>query len=239
MSTRAQDGSTSSDVSRRTTRSGLVRRPASRQEEEEDGDFPYRERGQTRSGRRFARLNAGYFPSLAQLLSSRWRLQELETAASDKIFPLSGGQGWLVQTTLRFSVHHTNLRQSLLRHFVQIFREHSEDRDAGFEVIVTFNAVLSNAEGTSFSVFYGHDYRAGNLSGAAPELGYGSTYLVRTLGDVARLPTTFDFERLAETHKHAFERSGVHICRFLNVVYLVFRYVSARRTRRRRQRQRL
>lgn len=220
---------------RRTTRSGLVRQPPQAPPAAERDDFPYHERGQTRSGRRFAQLNVGYFPSIPRLLAARPRLLEAEAASSDKVFRLGTNQGWLVQTTLRFSVHHSNLRQSLLRQFVQLFRQHSEGRESGFEVVVTFNAILSNPEGTSFSVFYGHDFRAGNLAGAAPELGYGSTYLVRTLGDVARLPTTFDFERLAETHKHSFEQSGVHIARFLNVVYLVFRYVpiSRRQTRRR------
>ena len=118
----------------------------------------------------------------------------------------------------------------MLDNFIRLFREHTENREDGFEVIVTFNAVLSNADRTSFSVFYGHDYRAGNQIGAAPELRYmDRSYLVRTLGDVRRLPTAFDFDRLAEAHRHFFAESGVSIARFLNIVYLVYRYVRVRR----------
>ena len=68
------------------------------------------------------------------------------------------------------------------------------------------------------------------MAGAAPKLSYCSTsYLIRTLGDVYRLPVEFDFDALAEAHRHSFEQSGVRIARFLNVVYLVYRYVPAGR----------
>jgi len=190
----------------------------------------YRERGATRSGRRFAQANVGHYTSLERLLAGHRRLLELESETSTRIFRLGSDQGSLIQSTLRFSVRHPNLRQALLQRFSELFREHTEGRFSGFEVVVTFNAVLSNPEGTSFSVFYGHDFRAGNLAGAAPELSYRSReYLVRTLGDVARLPVEFDFDRLAEDHRHAFEQSGVRIARFLNIIYLVYRYVSVRR----------
>ena len=190
----------------------------------------YQERGATRSGRRFAQANIGHYTSLERLLANHQRLLENETATTSRIFRLGSDRGYLIQATLRFSVHHADLRGALMRRFVRLFREHTEGRETGFEVAVTFNAVLSNPEGSSFSVFYGHDFRAGHLAGAAPELSYRSTgYLIRTLGDVYRLPVEFDFDALAEAHRHSFEQSGVRIARFLNVVYLVYRYVPAGR----------
>ena len=193
-------------------------------------DLTYQERGQTRSGRRFAQANVGHFGSIAELLASHQRLLDLEAAVSTRIFRIGPHGGNLIQATFRYSVRHENIRQSLLDNFIRLFREHTENREDGFEVIVTFNAVLSNADRTSFSVFYGHDYRAGNQIGAAPELRYmDRSYLVRTLGDVRRLPTAFDFDRLAEAHRHFFAESGVSIARFLNIVYLVYRYVRVRR----------
>lgn len=189
-----------------------------------------RERGQTRSGRRWAQANFGHYPTLRHLLEARALLLRPEAVISQRVFEIGPNRGHLIQATLRFSTRHPNIRAALLEHFARLFQEHVEERESGFEVVVTFNAALSNAAGTSFSVFYGHDFRAGNVAGAAPELTY-NTYLVRTLGDVGRLPVNFDFEQLAEAHRHSFSDSGVHIARFLNIVYLVYRYVPVTRYR--------
>jgi len=194
-------------------------------------DGKYAERGETRSGRRFAQRNFGHYPSLRHLEAAHPRLLQLEAPLSQRGFRIGVNRGTLVQATLRFSTRHPNIRAGLLDHFAQLFQEHVEDTESGFEVVVTFNAALSNAQSNSFSVFYGHDFRANNVAGAAPELSH-STYFVRTLGDVGRLPVEFNFEELAEAHRHAFEQSGVHIAKFLSVVYLVYRYVPpVRRSR--------
>jgi len=194
----------------------------------------YIERGRTRSGKRFALANVGHYPSIGSLLADHERLLELETPISTRVFRVGAHTGNLIQATLRYSVRHDNIADSLLDNFIRLFREHTENREDGFEVIVTFNAVLRNSDSTSYSIFYGHDFRAGNLAGAAPELRYRSAYLVRTLGDVGKLPTTFNFDQLAEAHRHSFEESGVSIARFLNVVYLVYRYVKLKGRRLRR-----
>lgn len=190
----------------------------------------YQDRGQTRSGKRFAQANVGHYTSLERLLAHHSRLLEEEEASSTRLFRLGRDRGYLFQATLRYSVNHPDLRGSLVRHFSRMFAGHVEGRCTGYEVAVTFNAVLSNPEGTSFSLFYGHDFRAGNLAGAAPELSYRPQgYLIRTVGDVQKLPVEFDFDALAETHRHQFEESGVRIARFLNIVYLVYRYVPVTR----------
>lgn len=186
----------------------------------------YQERGATRSGARFARTNQGYFGSLADLLRTHERLQEEVSPISLRYFRLGLTDGSLLQATLRFSVTCQNIGRHLLHSFMQLFREHNEGPQSGFEVLVTFNAVLVNREGNSFSVFYGHDYRANNLIGAAHELRFGDEAItVRNLAGVSQIPTQFDFERLAVAYRHAFENSDLRVARFLNVVYLVYRYV--------------
>jgi hypothetical protein len=53
---------------------------------------------------------------------------------------------------------------------LELFRQHSQNSREGFEVVVTFNAVLTNQTQTSYSVFYGQDFWACNDSGATPKL---------------------------------------------------------------------
>ena len=81
----------------------------------------------------------------------------------------------------------------------------------------------------SYSFFYGLDHRhtSGASGGAAPELKFGDTVVVRTLSDVTKIPTSFDFDQLAHAHRHAFENSAVFVHRFINIVYLIYRFVEA------------
>ena len=48
----------------------------------------------------------------------------------------------------------------------------------------------------------------------------------------------FNFEELAHAHRYAFQHSGVRIARFLNVVYLVYRFIPPPPLQRRRRRRR-
>ena len=91
-------------------------------------------------------------------------------------------------------------------------------------MITTFNAVLSNHESTTFSIFYGHDYRNESATGAHDNLSYGDPVLVSNLDDVDRIPTQFDFETLARQQRAAFENSDVRVVRFINVVYLIYQF---------------
>ena len=185
----------------------------------------YVERGTTRSGRRFAQANFGHFASINEVLSRHHKLLEPFSGPSVKYYSVGNYRGNLMHATLRFATNYPNIKEQLLFSFVNFFRQHTEDSDSGFEVVVTFNAILSNHEGTSFSVFYGNDYRAGNLLGASPELRHGRPHIVRTIGDVSALPSTFDFEEVARAHRYSFEHSDVRVARFLNVVYLVTRFI--------------
>lgn len=200
------------------------------------GSAGYQERGETRSGARFARTNEGYFRSLADLLRTHERLQEEVSPLALQYFRLGLTEGSLLQATLRFSVTCENIGRHLLHAFMQLFREHTEGPQSGFEVLVTFNAVLVNREGNSFSVFYGHDYRANNLIGAAHELRYRDEAItVTNLAGVSQIPTRFDFEQLAVAYRHAFDNSDLRVARFLNVVYLIYRYVPPPASRARRR----
>lgn len=189
----------------------------------------YVERGSLRSGARFAARNNPYYTSVRELLNHHPRLLEEEPAVASRIARVGELQtGSLLQTTIRFRAGYPDIRGRLRLEFLDLFREHTEGPNDGFEVVVTFNAILANHDSTTFSLFYGHDFRAGNLSGAAPQLRYGSTIFVRTLADVHLIPTTFNFEQVIQSHRHAFDNSDVKVHQILNVVYLVYRYFEER-----------
>ena len=44
--------------------------------------------------------------------------------------------------------------------------------------------------------------------------------------DVDAVSTSFDADELVRSHRHAFENSAVHIYAFLNVVYLIYRFLE-------------
>lgn len=187
------------------------------------------ERGTLRSGERFAARNQSYYTSVAELLSHHQRLLAEEPAISTRATRIAGlSVGSLLQTTVRFRFDSSIIRPTLRRIFFDLFREHTLGGETGFEVVVTFNAVLSHSAGPSFSLFYGHDHRASNIAGAAPELKFGTTTLVKVLADVDAIPTEFDQVSLLRSHQRAFESSSVSIHSFVNIVYLIYRYVDVR-----------
>jgi hypothetical protein len=80
-----------------------------------------------------------------------------------------------------------------------------------------------------------HRANAGQTGGAAPELKYGETVIVKTLSDVKKIPSTFDFDQLVQTHRHAFENSSVYVHRFINIVYLIYRFIDPVQQKKNRQ----
>lgn len=187
------------------------------------------EGGQTRSGALYSKRNVPYYSSVKELLSHHKRLLSTEPAITTKYFTLSSKTGTLSQTTVRLRTDCENTSQVLKDVFLDLFRQTEfESRDA-FEVVITFNAILTNREGNSFSVYFGHDYRAGNAFGASSRLRYDygdepSTFIVKSLSDVAHLPTSFNFEDLVARHRHSFDDSDVRVLRFLNIIYLIYQF---------------
>jgi hypothetical protein len=190
------------------------------------------ERGNLRSGTRFAARNLNYYPTVKELLDHHKRLLSHQPAITTRATRIAGlNFGSLLQTTVRFRFDSTIIKSTLRAVFFNLFREHTPGADTGFEVVVTFNAILaSSAEQNTYSLFYGHDHRADNLSGAAPELKYGSTTVVRFLSDVDSIPTSFDQEALIASHRRAFESSNVRVHQFVNIVYLIYRFVDTNST---------
>ena len=129
------------------------------------------ERGNLRSGTRFAARNLNYYPTVKELLDHHKRLLSHQPAITTRATRIAGlNFGSLLQTTVRFRFDSTIIKSTLRAVFFNLFREHTPGADTGFEVVVTFNAILaSSAEQNTYSLFYGHDHRADNLSGAAPE----------------------------------------------------------------------
>ena len=195
----------------------------------------YEERGALRSGKRYAARNNPYYLSEGELLSHHQKLLENISGPSIRTFHIGNGQGNLLQATVRYRIDYPHILPSLLGIFVGLFREHSESRSEGFEVVITFNAILTNSKNTTFSIFYGHDYRGGNISGARPELKYENTFVVKSITDVNNLPTKFNVEQLLYNHRDAFQSSDVKIHKFLNVIYLVYRFADVRKRERQRR----
>jgi len=188
----------------------------------------YQERGVLRSGKRFAARNIPYYLTEQELLSHHKKLLENISGPTIRHFHIGNGQGSLMQATVRFRIDYPNILNSLTGIFATLIREHSESNSEGFEVVTTFNAILTNSQSTTFSIFYGHDYRGGNISGAKEELKYGETVVVKSLPDVSSIPTKFDMNELLRSHRNAFQSSDVKIHRFLNVVYLIYRFTDVR-----------
>jgi hypothetical protein len=185
------------------------------------------ERGFLRSGTRFAARNNPYYASVAELMSHHRRLTATEPAVTTRSTRIAGLKfGSLLQTTVRFRMDSSVIVSTLRTVFFDLFREHEESGSSGFEVVVTFNAILTNQDASSFSMFYGHDHRADNVAGAAPELKFGGTTIIRTLLDLDTIPTHFDGEQLLRAHRHAFDNSNVRIHSFVNVVYLIYRFIE-------------
>jgi hypothetical protein len=191
------------------------------------------ERGSLRSGARFAARNRPHYSSYRELISHHSRLLENEPAITHRVARIADSRsGNLIQTTVRFRFDSPLIYSTLREVFNELFREHEESSTEGFEVVVTFNAVLTDQESSTFSLFYGQDHRASNDSGAAPELSYGSTLVVRSMLDVGQIPTSFDSETLVRSHRSAFAHSNVSVHSFVNVIFLIYRYVRSDKTSR-------
>jgi hypothetical protein len=180
--------------------------------------------GLTRSGARYTARNQPHYSSLRELLSHHQQLLVAQPVVTTRWASVGSREGALLQTTIRFRQDHPNIRAELRSIFLDLLRQAGSTSRDGFEVITTFNAILSNHESTTFSIFYGHDYRQGSMTGAYDNLSHGDPILVTSLDDVDRIPTTFDFDAMARRQRASFENSGVRVVRFINIVYLVYQF---------------
>lgn len=167
-----------------------------------------------------------YFESFEELRRVHHRLFERDPAVVTRHFRIgeASNRGTLLQTTvrLRADLPESSIRSVLHRVFARLFRLQAGGE---FEVVVTFNAALADAQRSSFSVFYGHDHSPENETGASRDLTFGESTVVASMADVARIPTSFDFEQLATVQRTSFEDSAVSIYKFLNIVFLIYTYV--------------
>jgi len=179
------------------------------------------------SGVRFSARNVPFYSSVSEVLAHHRQLLSEGPSVATRYVAVGSSRGTLLQTTIRFRSDHEALTEDLQRVFSNLFRQsESHRRSDGFEVVITFNAVVSDSSGSFFSVFYGHDYGSAGHSagGVRRDLRYGSSYLVETPDDVANLPTKFDLEDLAANVRLKFENSDLRVVRFLNIVYLAYQY---------------
>lgn len=188
-------------------------------------------RGSLRSGKRFAAKNQPYYLSVRELLAHHPRLTAQEPAVATRFLRIADNrQGSLIRTTVRFRADYSGIEHKLRQVFLDLFREHTENSSDGFEVVVTFNAILTNSARTTFSVFFGQDFSLENATGRASQLGYSDPVIVRSLPDLASVPTSIDLESVVASHRRSFENSDVQIERILNIVYLIRRFVDHAKT---------
>lgn len=176
-----------------------------------------------RSGARFQARNQPYYTSVQQLLQHHQRLLNENPAVTQQLAVIAGG-GTLIQTTVRFPIGSNIIRTSLQDIFTDLFDQTQEGEH--FEVVITFNAILHSPTQGTYSMFYGHDFRRDNSAGRARELSfYQDSTIVRNLLDVNNIPTNIDYDRLLYENRDAFEDSSVYIHSFVNIVYLIYKYV--------------
>lgn len=190
----------------------------------------YKERGALRSGKRFAALNKPYPSTEAELLRRHQKLLEPKAGPFTRRFRIGNNLGDITQTVIRYSPSFLNIATDLRNSFHVLFREAGgEDPRAGFEVSVTFNAILTNQDGTSFSVFYGQDYKPTSDHGVSERLkGTDNSVLVQYLRDIKNIPTSFDLQKVIESSRMAFLSSNVRIHKIINIVYLIYRFVQGK-----------
>lgn len=184
-------------------------------------------RGALRSGKRFAAKNQAYYSSVRELLSNHSRLTAKEPAVATRFLKIAdNNRGSLIRTTVRFRADYPFIEHKLREVFLDLFREHTENSTDGFEVMITFNAILTNSDRTTFSVFYGQDFGFDNLAGAANQLRHSDPVVVKSLLDVDKIPTRVDLDSILTAHRHSFDNSNVRIDQILNIVYLIRRFVD-------------
>lgn len=179
----------------------------------------------TRSGARYRSANRPFYQNLQELRRHHQRLFTEDPAFSQSQVFIGGRNRTLLQATVRFPINSVRIETSLLEIFGELFQTHGQ-ADSGFEVIITFNAVLYSQETNTFSVFFGHDYRLGTTTGAAAQITEADTYYIRHLDEVRHLPTEINVADLMHTYRNAFDDSGVSIHSFINIIYLIYQYVE-------------
>ena len=129
-------------------------------------------RGLTRSGRAYIRKNLSYYNSIQELKSHHTRLFNEELAVKTRFVSLNN-RHVVSQTTVRTIFNKPNNMQLIRRAFADAFDQiNLAEEFHGFECVLTFNAILSNKDMSTYSVFYGVDFREQNEAGTAPELRY-------------------------------------------------------------------
>lgn len=179
-----------------------------------------------RSGHRFQPRNQPFFNSVRELMSVHERLLSDDPAVTQQQTFIDN-IGQLTQTTIRFPITSTNIRASIRSIFQQLLQQKQPNEH--YEVVITFNAILYSPTENTYSLFYGHDFRNNNIGGRAPELNiYDRSILINSAFDVDQIPIRFDYDQLIYNHRDAFHNSSVVIHSFVNLIYLVYKYIPHR-----------
>jgi hypothetical protein len=180
-----------------------------------------------RSGTRYQARNQPFYTSVRELLQHHQRLISENPAVTQQLAVIERS-GTLIQTTIRFPIQSQIIQTSLREVFTELLAQLQPNQH--YEVLITFNAILHHPNRGTYSLFYGHDFKKTNLGGRARELSfYDTSTIVQNPFDVNRIPVNIDYDRMLREHRDVFEDSGVYIHSFVNIIYLVYKYIPTAR----------
>ena len=130
-------------------------------------------------------------------------------------------QGGLSESVLRIKDGDARATEHLRRAFRTLFGIHGSK--ASYDVTVSCNAVLEGhgVKGTSYTLWYGHDYAAGKTK----DFMIGDVQRVDSLSDVEDLRPAFPPADFQELFDQNFESSDVQVHSIASVVYKITRYI--------------
>jgi hypothetical protein len=126
------------------------------------------------------------------------------------------GSRGLSEATLRIPVDHADYKGELLRAFGTLFPLYGRGY---FFVSVTANVVLEGLDGR-WSVFFGQDH-----SVVPRDFSVSGGYVIRRLGQVPGLPTSFDPGDFGHIFSRNFESTAVTVHSVICFVYVIRRYL--------------
>jgi len=185
------------------------------------------DKGTTRSGVCFSDLNAGYYKLLKQCVAAHKKLFSEEPSVQTRLIPIVGQErGCLSQTIVRFPINSAQISSTLFDIFSDLFQQHRENDTDGFEVQITFNAILHSEQKNTWHVFYGLHHAQSNERVTERFISQ-NVFVVKSLLDVANIKSSFDAESLLYAHRNSFADTHVRVHSFINVIYLIHRFVSS------------
>jgi hypothetical protein len=139
--------------------------------------------------------------------------------------PLVNRAVGLVCASVRIRSTEKDFRPHLQKAFLKLFQIFGSGSGKEWEVTATANAVVVGHSKPTFSFFYGMDFGRRDFTLAPSEAETNYT-VVRSLGDVAKIPTDYSEEHFADAFFNYFANSDVSIHSLPNICFLARRLIQ-------------